>query len=318
MTQTWQSGVSVKRLQQRAHFLAEIRAFFASKNVMEVDVPLLTRYPVSDVQLSNMRTQQGFYLHTSPEYYMKRLLAQASGDIYFLGHVFRPDELGSRHHQEFMLLEWYRMHYDHIDLMKDVAALCCYLVPDWAEWPVQHSSYVDLMQRYTGLDVWEMGEDELRTYALASCPGCETLSLSRLGWLDYLFTQLVEPHLGQGTLQFVCDYLPEQAALARLYEHRGKKVAARFELYIQGLELCNGYWELADSAEQEQRFAEDNATRQRLGLPQAEADPLLLEALRHCTLDAAGVALGVDRLLMLRTHASSIRDVLPFTADFLP
>lgn len=290
---------------RRAQFLAAIRAFFAARGVLEVDTAQLRPCGVTDPQLVSLAASGG-YLQTSPEYAMKILLAQGAGDIYQLAHVFRGEEQGRKHRREFMLLEWYRTGYDHLRLMDEVAELARELLPACRDWQIRRTPYAAAFSQHLGIDIAQLDDAALRDICCARLPESADWQLSRDGMLDLLFTHYVEPELGRDALEFLCDYPPSQAALARIID--GK--AARFELYINGLELCNGFWELSDAHEQRARFLADNHERAQLGLPEMPLDEAFLAALERGLPDSAGVALGVDRLLMLACGAAHIDEVM--------
>ena len=296
-----------ERIARRAAFLAAIRAFFAARGVLEVDTPHWRACGVTDVHLHSLAVEGGGFLQTSPEYAMKRLLSAGSGDIYQLAHVFRGEEAGRKHLPEFMMLEWYRLGFDHWQLMAEVADLVRALLPQIEA--VRHTPYRQTFVRHLGEDVMALHEAELQAFCAARLPECADWQMGRDGWLDLLFTHFVEPELGKEGMEFVLDYPPSQAALARLIERDGEPVAARFELYIHGMELCNGFWELADAREQRARFIADNAERVASGLPPMPVDEDLLAALAAGLPECAGVALGVDRLLMLALDAAHIEAV---------
>ena len=283
-------------ISRRARFLAAIRAFFAARGVLEVDTAQLRPCGVTDPQLVSLAASCG-YLQTSPEYAMKILLAQGAGDIYQLAHVFRGEEQGRKHRREFMLLEWYRTGYDHLRLMDEVADLVRELLPACRAWQIRRTPYAEAFRQHLDADIARLDDHGLRALCTARLPESADWQLSR---------DAVEPGLGLGTLEFLCDYPPSQAALARIID--GK--AARFELYINGLELCNGFWELSDAREQRARFLADNRERAQLGLPEMPLDEAFLAALERGLPDSAGVALGVDRLLMLACGATHIDEVM--------
>ena len=293
------------KITRRAQFLAAIRAFFAARGVLEVDTAQLRPCGVTDPQLVSLAASGG-YLQTSPEYAMKILLSLGAGDIYQLAHVFRGEEQGRKHRREFMLLEWYRLGYDHLRLMDEVADLVRELLPACRAWPLRRTPYAAAFRQHLGIDIDRMDDAALRALCTARLPESTDWQLSRDGMLDLLFTHYVEPELGRDTLEFLCDYPPSQAALARIINGS----AARFELYINGLELCNGFWELSDAAEQRARFLADNRERAQLGLPEMPLDEAFLAALERGLPDCAGVALGVDRLLMLACDAAHIDEVM--------
>lgn len=287
---------------------AAIRAFFAERGVLEVDTAHLSHAAVTDPHLHSVRAGQG-YLNTSPEYAMKRLLSAGSGDIYQLAHVFRGEEVGRRHLCEFMMLEWYRLGFDHHQLMGEVARLVKQLVPHKADLPVVARTYDELFMHFCGFDPGLSSDAAIVEVAEQIVPDCRIWALDRDGYLDLLFTQCIEPNLGQNEWTFVCNYPPSQAALSRIIEINGRQVAARFELYHQGLELCNGFWELCDAVEQRQRFIADNAARSAMGLSTMPVDEDFLAALATGLPECAGVALGVDRLLMLAHDSVHINQV---------
>jgi lysyl-tRNA synthetase class 2 len=301
-------------MRKRAALLSGLRQFFADRAILEVETPLLCRSGITDPAIEPFLVhscdslQQPRFLQTSPEYAMKRLLAVWGEPIFQISKAFRDGEVGSRHNPEFSLLEWYRPGFDHHQLMAEVADLvrCCL-----GERELQMYSYRQLFQERLQVDPFTATVAELQTIARCHVdPG--TLSGDRDLWLDLLMSHVLEPQLGQGTICFVYDYPVSQAALARVVQADDVSVGQRFELFVDGMELANGYCELTDVAEQRQRFERDNALRRERGQCERPVDELLLAALAHGLPDCSGVALGVDRLLMLVTGASHIRDVLAF------
>jgi elongation factor P--(R)-beta-lysine ligase len=256
------------------------------------------------------------YLHTSPEYAMKRLLAAGSGDIYQICHVVRGFECGRLHNPEFTLIEWYRVGFSLAGLMDEVEALVRELLGTNAPAASERISYRDAFLCQLGLDPFTAPEAALAQAAQPLALGCAGatsttgLGMSRDDWLELLMGAIVGPRLGNGTLTFVHGYPASQAALARL-DPLDPRVAQRFELYCAGVELANGFHELASAAEQRARFEADNLQRRRLGLPVSPLDERLLAALSHMP-DCAGVALGFDRTLMLAAGAAHIEQVLVF------
>lgn len=314
MTDTWRPGASRRQRRARAELYARLRAFFAGRGVLEVDLPLMASTFVSDPYIQPVVAQcQGrpHYLQSSPEYAMKRLLAADGEDIYSLGKVFRDGECGRRHNPEFTLLEWYRLGYDDRALMDEVAALVQSLIPGIA---VQRLSYRQWFEHHLGVDPHRASVETLRAM------GREHIEIDDSGldadaWLDLLVTHVLEPALGTG-LTLIYDYPASQAALARvLPDATGQPVARRFEAFLGRMELANGYWELTDASEQRRRFEQDQARRRRQGLPCFPLDEKLLAALAAGLPDCAGVALGVDRLLMQMTGATTIGEVLNFAFD---
>lgn len=298
-------------LVERARMLAIVRDFFAQRQVLEVETPVRAAGGVTDVHLNSLQVAQGGWLQTSPEYHMKRLLAAGSGAIFQVFRAFRADESGRRHNPEFSLLEWYRPDFDHHQLMDEVAELVQAVL---GPLPIEHCSYRDLFQRYLGIDAFAASDTALGQLA-GDYSGLAPGDLDRDGALDVLLTHGIEPQLKPVPALFVHSYPASQAALARVDVVNGVRVAHRFELYVKGLELCNGYWELPDASEQRRRFEADNAQRRAMGLPVMPIDERFLAALEHGLPDCAGVALGLDRLLLLATGVASLEQVLAFPAD---
>lgn len=324
MADDWRPSADLRALQARAELYARIRSFFAEAGVLEVETPILSSAATTEPALHSLKTWlalpdfgegRPLYLQTSPEFAMKRLLAAGSGPIYQICKVFRDAERGRWHHPEFSLLEWYRPGWDEHRLMDEVSGLVRRALarPDL---PEERIPYRDLFRGRLGLDPWEAEVDALRSAAeRAGIPGVERLALDRDGWLDLLIGHHLAPTLGCGRLTFVYDYPPSQAALARLRWSDGVEVAARFELYLEGLELANGFAELTDAVEQEERFMADCERRRALGLPCPPWDRRLLAALRDGLPECAGVALGLDRLLMILLGVERIDKVLSFVIE---
>lgn len=301
--------------------LAGIRAFFAARDVLEVETPYLSAAATSDAALHNLATRwhgageaRELYLHTSPEYPMKRLLAAGIGSIYQLCRVFRDDERGRWHHPEFTMLEWYRTGFDHHALIDEVEALVRTLLPTETLAPTERLTYREAFVRHAGIDPFTIETGALRARVAIEAPGLEGPDEDRDFWLHALLAHAVEPRLGQGCLTFLYDYPASQAALARVRDG-APPLAERFELYWQGVELANGFHELADVAEQRRRFAADRDQRQISGLAPVAADERFLAALEAGLPDCAGVALGVDRLLMLALGIDHIDGVLSFPVE---
>jgi len=301
-------------MRKRAALLSALRQFFSDRAILEVETPLLCRSGITDPAIEPFVVQNGDslqqprFLQTSPEYAMKRLLAAWGEPIFQISKAFRNGEAGSRHNPEFSLLEWYRPGFDHHQLMAEVADLVRICLGERA---LQKYSYRQLFQDRLQVDPFAATIAELQTIARRHLdPG--TLSGDRDLWLDLLMSHVLQPQLGQGTMCFVYDYPVSQAALARVVQADELSVGQRFELFVDGMELANGYCELTDAAEQRQRFERDNALRRERGQCVRPVDELLLAALAHGLPGCSGVALGIDRLLMLATGASHIRDVLAF------
>ncbi len=306
-------------LQARAELLSTLRQFFFQRSVMEVDVPVLARSSVTDINIESIPAKiysESGYLQTSPEYFMKRLLSQGAGDIFCLGKAFRNGEQGCRHNPEFSLLEWYRCGWDEHQLMDEIAELISLVFAARSSQPlaITKRTYGDCFSQILGIDPHGADLVELQENAVAASSDSWT-GESRANCLDLLFSQLVEPQLPSG-LVFVYDYPACQSALAQLHnDTQGRQVSRRFEVFLNGLELANGYFELTDIAEQQQRFDGDNAQRIEASKPQIPVDRHLLAALDHGMPSCAGVAMGVDRLLMQLEGADSITQVMPFSWD---
>ncbi len=310
--------------------LARIRAFFAAAGVMEVETPILSHAGATDPALASLSLSGGrsgvgsgadrtLFLQTSPEFPMKRLLASGSGPIYQICKVFRGEERGRRHHPEFSLLEWYRPGLDDGQLIDEVAELVR-AVLQRPMLPMQRIRYRDLFREVLDLDPFTAPVQTLREAAItAGIPDADRLDLERDAWLDLLLTQCLEPRLGRSGMSFLCDYPPSQAALARIRPGGAppddQAVAERFELYIDGVELANGFHELTDAVEQGARFAHDRTERRRLGLTEIPHDTRLLAALQAGMPASSGVALGLDRLLMIAVGATHIDQVLAFPIE---
>lgn len=315
----WRPTAPWPRLRDRAAILRRIREFFHERGVLEVETPLLGSHTVPDLHLSSLPARlprlapdRTFFLQTSPEYAMKRLLATESEPIYQLGKAFRDGEAGSRHNPEFTLLEWYRPGWDHHGLMGEVDDLVREIL---GTPPAEQTTYGELFAEYLDLNPHEATTEELAATAgnrgirIADPPPRE-----RDDWLQILLAGSIEPRLGHHRPLFVHDFPPSQAALARIREDPSPR-AERFELYVRGIELANGFHELTDPVRQRRRFERDLELRTEAGLPAVELDERFLAALEHGLPDCAGVALGVDRLVMLALGADRIEEVMAFPWD---
>ena len=321
----WHPSARVELLQLRADLLTGIRGYFARYPAMEVDTPALSAAAATDPAMHSFVTTwcgpgsgtgRDYYLHTSPEFPMKRLLAAGSGDIYQLCKVFRDTERGRLHSPEFTLLEWYRVGYDHLDLMDEVERLLREILSGIMPLDeVQHWTYRDLFREVAGLDPFACStRDVAAALQRARLEPPRGLAAAPLDdWLDLALTHLIEPRMGKGLLM-VRDFPASQAALARL-RAGNPPVAARFEAWLDGIEIANGFHELSDASEQHQRFAADNRARQQAGLADVPVDTHLLAALEHGLPDCAGVALGIDRLLMVAVGADRLDDVMAFPIE---
>ncbi len=316
----WKPNADVRTLQLRASLLENARDHFRTSGVMEVETPVLGHTTVTDVHLQSLRTRIAglgeFYLQTSPEYAMKRLLATGAGDIYQIARVFRDGEHGALHNPEFTLIEWYRRGFDSMALMHDAAQLLDRLLsphrelraPDWL-------TYSEAMRKHAGVDAASASIEELKT-----CLASHKVALPRAmtgdrdAYLDLALSTVVAPQLGRGGLTFLHEYPASQAALARL-KASDPTVAERFEIYLEGIELANGFHELADAAEQRARFEADLRLRRSRALHAPPLDERLLQALSFGLPDCSGIALGFDRVVMLARGAEKIEQVLAFSVE---
>ena len=313
----WRPTASLDNLRLRARLLESIRDFFKQRGVLEVETPVISAFTTPDPNIDSIRSRvtvngaaHPMYLHTSPEFAMKRLLAAGSGSIYQICKVFRDGEAGRLHNPEFTMLEWYRCGRDHHALMDEVEALLTVLLNSES---AQRHSYHDVFRRFTGVDLSAAADTELRRcateFGLSAAP--ERPAEGRDLYLHFLMSHVVTPHLGHDAPVFVYDFPASQAAMARIRSGT-PPVAERFELFINGMELANGYHELNDVDEQRYRFEQERRRRRLTGKPAVGADDRFIAAIEHGLPDCAGVALGVDRLLMLRAGAEHIEDVLSF------
>ena len=319
MSESWQPAASREVMQLRARMLSDIRAFFDQRGVLEVETPVLSSSCTTDPNISSFSTryqQQGLYLNTSPEYCMKRLLAAHGDAIYQVCKSFRDDELGPEHNPEFTMLEWYRPGFDMFELMHELADLVQMLASNCAlnSDSVQKISYAEAYLQAAGINPHATSADECRSCAIKhDIEQPVGLEDDIDEWLDWLLTQLVIPTFQADGFTYIYDYPGSQAALAKLHENPdGYTVAARFELFYGETELANGFDELLDADEQRQRFEYENRLRMGAGLQPSMIDEKLLKALEHGLPVCSGVALGLDRLLMLLTGADALDQILAF------
>lgn len=312
----WQPGSSLATLQRRAALLTDLRAFFARRGVMEVDTPLLADTTVTEPNIHSLPAGDG-WLQTSPEYFMKRLLAAGAGPIYQVCRAFRDGEQGHLHNREFLMLEWYRPGYDDQALMEEVEQLLGQWLPGF---PARRMSWDQLLDDCLQLDVRQATDDELAAALARHWRGrgrhddpAQVAAQERDGLLDLAYADAIS-ELDHAT--FIVDFPPALAALARLRRAAsGRLVAARFELIVGGVELANGFYELTDADEQRQRFSDDNRRRQARGLPQHAPDERLLAALAQGLPDCSGVSVGLDRVLMLALGLASVQAAMAFSGD---
>tara|TARA_A100001011_G_scaffold395653_1_gene491314 strand:- start:1616 stop:2674 length:1059 start_codon:yes stop_codon:yes gene_type:complete len=310
----WQPAAESAVLVERSRIIATLRAFLTHKGVLEVEVPILGSYSVNDLYIDSFEVLserfEGF-LQTSPESYMKRLLAAGSGDIFALGKAFRAGEIGVNHNPEFTLLEWYRVGWDEHELMTELAELVTSLKPSLG---CLTMSYQDAFIQHLGIDPHNICLSNLQKH-VSSRGGDKLSTESRFDCLNYLFTIGVEPKLPEG-LVFLYDYPECHAAFAQLHCNReGQWVSRRFEVYLNRLELANGYFELTDPEEQHRRFVKDRQARITMNKQTFGEDKSALAALHDGLPSCSGVALGVDRLIMQLLNKKSIQQVMTFSWD---
>ena len=325
--QNWRPSASLPVLQLRARVLHYVRDFFAQRGVLEVETPLLGSSTNPDPHIDSFtstyrgpRAPQGIdlYLQTSPEFAMKRLLCAGSGPIYQICKAFRQGECGALHNPEFTILEWYRPEFDAAALMAEIDTLLSGLFQNLSLCrsqnlqPTQIVSYRDIFLDTLGIDPLVATVREF--IACVQSHGIDVRGLDaedRDAWLDVLMSHCVQPRLGQQRFTFVSEYPISQAALARV-NPANSQTALRFELFFEGIELANGFYELGNAAEQRHRFLQDLAKRQRHHLSQPPLDHYLLEALDSGLPDCSGVAIGLDRVVMLLADIKNINQVLAF------
>jgi lysyl-tRNA synthetase class 2 len=311
----WRPSASRLAVEGRARMLAAIRGFFRERQVLEVETPILSAAGNSDPNIESISTGgvRRRYLRTSPEYPMKRMLASGYGDIYELGRVFRAGESGRYHNPEFTLLEWYRLGWDYLRLADEVVELIRLCGGgQFDAWPSRRITYRDLFRNEIGLDPWTCSEDDLAN--CASERGIVAISLAHQEWLDLLLAEVIQPALPGESITVLHDFPPEQAALARVRPD-DPPVAERFEVYLGQMELANGYQELTDAAEQLKRFQREARLEETRGSETAPLDLNLIAAMEHGLPECAGVALGVDRLLMACLKLDRIDAVLGFPME---
>ena len=309
-TDNWRPTAKPTQLRARARLLRDIRDYFSSLDVLEVETPLISMAGNTDPEIQSIRTGTGGYLRTSPEFALKRLLAAGSGDIFELGRVFRAGESGRHHNPEFTMLEWYRTGFSYHQLMDEVADLVRQCgVGKFDHWPEERLSYQQLFQRHLDIDPFTADIPELA--AAAKKQHIDDIKLDKKQWLDLLISLVIQPALPKDRLTFIYDFPADQAALAKIRPGT-PAIAERFELYLGQTELANGYQELTSATEQKSRFEAENAKRQARGEPTCKIDNHLIAALDHGLPECAGVALGVDRLLMIICEAEKLSDVIAF------
>ncbi len=301
-------------IKRRSELYKTIREFMTARSIMEVETPILSSTGISDPFIdmitahSRLPGLSALYLHTSPEFCMKRLLASGSGDIFQIARVFRDDEQGKQHTLEFAMLEWYRLEFDYLALINELIDLLNILgIPQPAR-----ITYAELFQQVIGVHPVDSDTATLRTIAMKA--GWENAGHDRHQLLDFLFTHHINKEISTQKSLIIYDYPACMSALARL-KSEDSGLCERFELFLDGMEIANGFSELTDAKEQRKRFELELETRQRQGKSVAPLDEFFLAALEAGLPDCAGVAVGLDRLLMVLLGVENIKDIQAFTLD---
>ena len=305
----WQPTASLDALKKRAEIIHQIRQFFFERGVLEVETPLLSHATVTDPYILSLSVSSDAFLQTSPEYAMKRLLAAGAGSIYQICKAFRQDPEGKIHNPEFTILEWYRPGFDHHDLMNEMDELLQVILKTSAS---ERISYAALFEKFLNINPHLLSDEELAACVQQKISLAEPIT-DRGTCLDLLLTHCIEPHIGQDRPVFLYDFPPIKAALAKIRHEENPPVASRFEVYFKGMELANGFHELQDAKEQRMRFEKDLAYREKNNILNVPLDERFLAALESGLPDCSGVALGVDRLVMLALGVKTIREALSFT-----
>jgi lysyl-tRNA synthetase class 2 len=313
----WRPSASNETLRSRARIIQTIRDFFIARDVLEVETPIMCHTSVTDPYIQSIpalfqahpqEQEQRYYLQTSPEYAMKRMLAEGSGSIFQISKVFRQGEIGNQHNPEFTMLEWYREKFDHHDLMNEMDELLQLVLN---KPPAERITYAGLFKTHLDIDAHQATLTELAACAKKNHINVEGSITDHDTWLNLLMTHYIEERIGQDRPIFIYDYPTSQAALARI-QPGNPPVASRFEVYYKGTELANGFHELQNVNEQRKRFENNLIAREQLSLNKLPIDEYFRAALAHGLPDCAGVALGIDRLVMLATDKEHIADVLSF------
>lgn len=308
---SWQPTASRNNLVERSRILKKIREFFAERDVLEVETPFVQRYGVTNPYIQSLlcyfnNDPNPFYLQTSPEYHMKRLIAAGSGSIFQLGKAFRCDEVGRIHNPEFTMLEWYRIGFD-LEALKDEVDAFMQTIAHTS--PAERYSYQDIFLKHCHLDPLNTTVHELQEYVKQQNWNIPELGDNLDDWLMLIFSYAIEPNLQAVT--FIDKFPASQAVLSRIDEN-DPRVCHRLEVYAAGMELANGFYELTDAKEQRARFEAERVQRKHLNLPDMKSDEYFLQALEHGLPECSGIALGVDRLIMLALQTTHIQDVIAF------
>ena len=304
---SWQPSMNWQKAKQRAQVLAQVRSFFLARNVIEVETPLFSRSTVTD---SHCDVSTDLYAQTSPEFAMKRLLASGYGCCYQICKAFRHEQHGRYHNPEFTMLEWYRIAFDHFQLMDEVEALLCVVLDCQS---VERISYQELFINEVNIDPLNTHKAELLAVIVSHNKLSDWLEVEECidTLLQFIMAELIEPKIGQVSPCFVYNFPASQASLARI-STEDERVAERFECYFKGIELANGFHELTDAVQQINRFEQDNETRVHMGKVKHNIDGNFISALSHGLPSCAGVALGIDRLVMLALSATHLDQVITF------
>lgn len=306
----WRPSATLQAMHARASLYQYIHRFFNERDVLQVDTPALAHHGVTDVHIECIRVPGYGYLQPSPEYHMKRLLADGSGAIYQISKAFRDGEKGSRHNPEFTLLEWYRPEFSLQQLIDETVELLKPIVQCDA---VSQISFQKLFLQQLNIDPLTSSQEQLKNVAEqhGSLP-----ELDKMALVDWLMACVIEPALPKNKITVITDFPEWAAALAQISPNTGGiNVAQRFEIYCAGFELANGYLELRDATEQRRRFEQDILTRTKNDQPNMTADPRLIAAMEHGLPACSGVAVGIERVLMAQLNALTIHQILPFPTD---
>ncbi len=330
MNPSWRTSATLDLIRKRARMLQAVRAFFDTRDVLELETPLIASAAATDPHLDSIRVLDGdkpFYLNTSPEYCMKRFVSEHRCSVFQICKSFRMGESGPHHNPEFTMLEWYRVGFSLEQLMDEVEALIQHVLGSLGKppAPTRRISYQQLFFDVTGLNPHQCAIEQLADFARhyqfdipagmseANATGLKA-TLEKNDWLDWLMSTVVVDSLPDGQLTTIYDYPESQCAMAKLAANeQGEMVARRFECYLGKLELANGYDELLDYGEQRQRFELDNNKRHIIGKPLVQYDRLILQALDHGMPDCAGVAVGLDRLLMVIAGEDALAKVMSYS-----
>ncbi|AJQ94390.1 EF-P lysine aminoacylase EpmA [Gynuella sunshinyii] len=305
----WKPTAPLQNLVIRAQIINKIRNFFQDRQVLEVETPILSQFAATDPHLDSFRVNDHF-LQTSPEFPMKRLVAAGSGAVFQICKVFRQDEAGKRHNPEFTMLEWYQPGYTDQQLWQEAIALISCIT---GEHSTQVISYRDAFISYLQVDPLTAELSALKQLC-HQYAGAEADNFSRDDCLDLLISIVIEPGFNPNQFTVLHRFPASQAALAKkTTDPDGEKVSHRFEIFFKGMELANGYWELTNAKEQKDRFDDDNRRRVKMGKQPVPVDKLMLDALENGLPDCAGIAMGIDRLIMIACHSRNIKEVLSFS-----